>query len=206
MHVPGPGVPCTMPPCFVLRASQTTAVWVLARSEAVVRTTERPARLVKERAHAAAGAWTWKRWWRKAGSRMRPGIGSRLPGQTMRKGVLDVTGLALRPSEGWVKVFPHLTQERASTTRFWRLGDNERRNSLVLLSGWRTAMSVRKRLAEDANKNYDKIERALLEGIEAKKEVWVTCCYCNSQPSSLPRRRRRTRACRLDARRTTEYS
>ena len=42
-------------------------------------------------------------------------------------------------------------------------------------------MSVRKRLAEDATKNYEKIERALLERIEAKKDVWVTRRYCNKR-------------------------
>ena len=41
--------------------------------------------------------------------------------------------------------------------------------------------NVRKRLAESSDKNYDKIEKALLEGIEAKKEHWFTCKHCNKK-------------------------
>jgi hypothetical protein len=42
-------------------------------------------------------------------------------------------------------------------------------------------MTVRKRLAEAASEDYELIRAALRNGIQAKKEVWVTCRSCNTR-------------------------
>jgi hypothetical protein len=42
-------------------------------------------------------------------------------------------------------------------------------------------MTVRKRLAEAATEDYEMIREALRAGIRAKKEIWVTCRYCNKK-------------------------
>lgn len=45
-------------------------------------------------------------------------------------------------------------------------------------------MSVRSKLAQAADEDYEMIRTALRDGIESKKEIWVTCRACNKKTST----------------------